>query len=212
MLIFARRCAWQRRRSSKEIINWIGLGLLVGTFFFTAGAAVFAGLTWLTMDRTAKRELRAYISLKPSTMTFDGTRPLDIVVMGENHGQTPASDVVNFIAVHFPPFPLPPAYNSGNPGDGISTQSIWPNSTYPFIRGLGRPISPERLAELQAGTRRLFVFSIVRYRDVFGRRHYTRLCASVDWRQFQGGTVDEATGHRSFTFAWDYDSQHNDFD
>lgn len=210
-------CAQMRMAEAaeqQEVISWLGLGLLAGTFIFTGGAAVFTGLTWHVMRHTAQRELRAYISLEPSVLKLDGLRPLDITIVAKNHGQTPAADVVHFSAVKFLPHPLPRGFDPGCPGDGISTEGIWPSAGRPFKRELGRTIPAALLAELQTGAKRLFVFSLIKYQDVFGRRRYTKLCASFDWRKLDTAsfTVDEATGRREYTFEWEHDHNHNDFD
>lgn len=147
-------------------------------------------------------------------MLFEGTTPLSINVDIRNHGQTPASRVVYFAAVHFKGYPLPKGYDPGDPGDAKSTQGIWPDTVHSYTRPLGKPIRPELLQELQSGAVRIYLFGLVKYEDIFGKSHYTKLCASFDWRTRESAprTTDEVTGKDAFAFNWEYDHQHNDFD
>jgi hypothetical protein len=184
---------------------------------FVATLLLWIATRSLVVDarETSRKQLRAYLSLKPSNMVFIGDVPLEIDLIIKNHGQTPASRVVFQNAVHFPEYPLPQGYDPGNPADGgDSTEGVWPDEKSSVKRELGRAIAPEILRGLKAGNRRVVAFGFVRYNDIFGEPHFTKLCASFDWRQMATAKrkQDPATGHNTFDFEWQYETQHNDFD
>jgi len=192
--------------------------LLVGFTFllFVATLGLWLATRNLVRDarETSNKQLRASLSLKPSNMVFIGDVPMEINLTIENHGETPASRIVFQNAVHFPEYPLPVGYNPGDPVEGDSTEGLWPSEKHQARRELGRAIAPEILRQLRVGQRRVVAFGHVRYKDVFGETHFTKLCASFDWRQMATAkrTRDAATGHDTFDFEWQFELQHNDFD
>jgi hypothetical protein len=84
----------------------------------------------------------------------------------------------------------------------------------PAKRELGKDIPLKILEGLVAGKRRIFLFGLVRYRDVFDKGHYTKLCASLAWRHVNDSLL--ATGPTDkpveIDVEWDIEHHHNDFD
>ena len=152
--------------------------------------------TLVVTRSTARRQLRAYISVEPKTLnTFgqpNGTFKMAVTIHMKNGGNTPAYKCVHGgnIVVLTPekerPFflqsedrqrlgePSPSVIHSDQVSEGIIDGSeIFTKADFD---------------EVAAGKRALFVFGAVEYVDTFGKSQRTEFCHKVDRDRF-------ATGH-----------------
>jgi hypothetical protein len=194
-----------------------GLWLIGGTIVLTFGTVVAGFLTLTTMRDTARKQLRAYVFVEPSTIEFEGTTPKALHFETRNTGETPAYRIIAFNAFRLLPYPLPNGFAHPPPDDGGDTTNILaPKSTRPSTRKLGKQITPATEAKLRAGTHRYYTFVTVRYRDAFYnwlfRREVrtTRMCASIPGDQMIAGMY--AAKGEVVEIKWEYDPSHNDAD
>jgi hypothetical protein len=179
--------------------------------FFAALAAAAAFGTLQVMRKTAIRELRAYVTAKPSNIEFSGRIPMKIHMEAKNTGQTPAYNIVMLNRFAMFPYPLPDGFDFGpDPPITETTNVLAAGDVLPGDRPLGRPMGPQREAQLQAGTHRWYALGIVKYRDAFGYPRTTRYCASAPGHQMLQGMGLAAGG--AGDIRWEYTLVHNDAD
>jgi uncharacterized protein (UPF0333 family) len=140
-------------------------------------------------DKTAERQLRAYINIESVTFAWSGVARSVAEVHIRNAGQTPAKNVIvrgiiaddhdappNRLPAYFGDFPS--NYGMGQPDSSKITKilgqgreeisniiSITVEATKSVLRK-GKPVFPGRV----------FVIGAVYYSDIFGRPRYTRFC------------------------------------
>lgn len=190
-----------------KIAAWVAAVAL-----FAAAVAAAAGIwTVVVMRRTAIAQLRAYVTAKPSNIEFSGRIPMKIHMVAKNTGQTPAYNLVMLNRFEMLPYPLPAGFDFGPDPPVTETSNVLAaDDTLPGDRPLGRPMGPQREAQLQAGTHRWYALGIVRYRDAFGYRRTTRYCASAPGDQLLRGMGIAAGG--ACDIQWEYTLVHNDAD
>jgi hypothetical protein len=133
-------------------------------------------------EDTARRQLRAYVSIDLAGIRdlSAGLTPIANLRV-KNFGKTPAYDLaaIGGIAIgkSFGQLPAP----TGPTGISRSTLSIGAVSDQ-FHRA-PRPLSPEEIAALAAGTLTLWVYGELQYRDTFNIQHITK------YRFQTGGTA-----------------------
>jgi hypothetical protein len=144
-------------------------------------SADIAEKTVQTMQDTAQRELRAYVFVTDLSFDFESTEPV-AVVRFENRGKTPAYDCVHTYMTEFREYPLlsplPEPVNrfvgrgSLAPGDGRTS----------YNRAV-RAFTHEENNTLRSGTRAIYVYGHIQYKDVFGHERVTK------HRGMQGGVA-----------------------
>jgi hypothetical protein len=135
--------------------------------------------TLKVMQDTAERQLRAYISvapeIRPNIPDIDvSTGAMKHVMVIKNVGQTPATNVVQYVGVGIHDFPSP---NLDSPHDdqlpyrGRTIIVPGQEVKIPF----GTTLTPAQLAAVQKGdAQRLYVWGLVIYKDIFGVERRTR--------------------------------------
>jgi hypothetical protein len=139
-------------------------------------------------DRTAERQLRAYISIKSISLSLVGTAAHSDVKI-KNSGQTPANNLVvrGIISTgqEISQNRNLPAYFGNSPSNfGIVGLDV---SKATNILGQGEDIEfsifvgalskkPPPKSPLSAFPSRLFVIGAVYYTDIFGKQRYSRFC------------------------------------
>lgn len=121
-----------------------------------------------TMQETAKRELRAYVSLEGTTPDHDPmSQSLGITVQSVNAGKTPAYDLVGRIQTEYREFPLNGPLTARPEPAQLPTSVLGPGQRH-IQAARVRPIVHQRLEEMAAGTHALYVKVSMRYQDAFG--------------------------------------------
>lgn len=155
----------------------IGLtGLLV---LFTAILALYTAKLWSATDKlvkgaqdTARRQLRAYVFVDRAEITSidSGDAPIATIVI-KNSGQTPAYGLtqVGGIAIgeSFDTLTHPIGPH------GISKTSLSPGGITQHFNSAPGPLSTEEKSVLHAGTKTLWVYGEVHYKDAFGMERFT---------------------------------------
>jgi hypothetical protein len=161
----------------------------LSTVFLTL---VTGGLVWIGHQQiaTSRAQLRAYVSVSSALITnvADGSGMLEAQVVIKNGGQTPAYDVINvsgFAAERYPPPPTPNLIISDRQfsAPGRTRESLGPGANSISITPAGRLFTVPEKASLASGTGIIYVYGEIRYRDAFGRGHWTK------YRLMMGGPV-----------------------
>jgi hypothetical protein len=164
----------------------------IGLFLAGVVGIVVALGTLNHMRQSSERQLRAYVvqergaivniadpipavGLVPTEarITHPGWGPVAHLQI-KNTGQTPALQVENWGNICFREYPListlpskpaelRPMYSILGPGI-ISTKTL----------SFGPRLTPQQIADLQAGTAAIYVYGEIRYRDVFNKDHLTK--------------------------------------
>ena len=161
------------------------------TTLYNLLVAIFTGVLalstiglWTATRRSAERQLRAYISVRPSDAVIAMGQVPVVKCTVVNHGVTPAKEVTRLVGVVIADYPLPPSMPFNYivmPSLLVSKAVLHPNQETHFsaVSG-GLPLSG---ADFQAITtqsnRRLYVVGRVGYRDAFGQDRETKLCYSL---------------------------------
>lgn len=203
-------------RAAAEHAHWAKVGAWVSGFalFFAAVAAAAALHTMWIMRTAPERGLRAYVSVHPGNLEFNGRVPAALHFRITNMGQTPAYKVLSFERFHFLPFPLPETHSVGEPDDAATaemTNVMAAQESRAAVRPLERPMTTAMEAQLRADNHRWYIFVRVRYQDAFSRKvRTTNLCASLPGPQLMA-FLDAGSGG-SMECKWDYEERHNDAD
>jgi hypothetical protein len=130
-----------------------------------------------TMERNARRELRAYVSPSNGRMVdFDPDqlgKPFAVRVVFKNSGKTPAHDLRNNGGIAFSTFPLREPLVQEEQFLGAGT--LGPGLEYNLNIG-ARGITPEQWNALLARTHALYVHGSYAYRDVFDQPRTGTFC------------------------------------
>jgi len=133
------------------------------------------------MLTTTRRQLRAYVFAEigeEDRPDFESAM-IRIPLRGRNRGLTPAYRCSNWVGCEVLPFPLT---EEPHPvlTEPFSFLDIGPTGQFVLFGELNRPLTPTEHAGLIDGTKRIYVFGEIRYRDAFtiwrGRRQnrYTK--------------------------------------
>lgn len=151
--------------------------------------------------KTARRQLRAYVFVHTAKIVVqdDEVTPPVAVVVIKNSGQTPACKLINVSGFASCPYPIQTMPNLmvsnaefsaiwtrmdlGAGSTSASTVSISAEKTYAT-----RAAKTEFVRLLSEGKLVAFVYGEVRYKDVFGRRQWTK------YRLMTGGPFGFAEG------------------
>ena len=151
------------------------------------------GTVWLIYRQlmTSRAQLRAYVVVSSAGIVSADddkeTAPVAVVTI-KNSGQTPAHDVVNVSGIAIDPFPPPPTLSltitdHDFAAVGRSRETLGPDNTSVSRVSAGRQLMDEEKKGIIEGAHAIYVYGEVRYKDVFGKRRWTR------YRLMMGGPV-----------------------
>ena len=145
-------------------------------------------------EDTAKRQLRAYVSDQPTGIKIfaeadDGIAiRVQFTFINENHGQTPARNVRHFCLPGIYDHPLPDDFVIPEINEDVvivSATIIFPGMKFP-ANSSEFPVTVTKLEPIFEGvSRRLYIFGITRYDDIFGNPHETGLCVHCGGTEFR---------------------------
>jgi len=159
---------------------WCDVGVVdVGLGVFTAALALFTFLLWFATqrlvrgaDKNAERQLRAYLS--PSVLNSPHVgENLEVKVRYKNTGQTPAYQLQTG---HWFGFEPPVDWGDSEP---TSVPTII-NPRDEMESTFNLPISFADAQAILQGTKRIYIWGVVKYRDAFHRKRYVRF--EREWR------------------------------
>jgi hypothetical protein len=123
------------------------------------------GLWWATWrlvigaDRTAERQLRAYVSVEPTIVYNFGTAALIMIgVDVQNHGETPAGIIFHDFETALLPNPLPGNFVFPVPSRRLDTNnSLFPKSKVPVRFNHDNLLTPAEVADIGSDVRRFHI-------------------------------------------------------
>jgi len=185
-------------RDQLSLQKW-EVGLLIGTLI-ASSIAVFVTLF------VAIRQLRAYVTASPTILYgLNGKEKIQIHLAVKNCGHTPAR-TINFRYSIFllnvedmkpgPPIALASTINNNYSLFPQDDMTVWFTSEV--------MVTDEDRDEIKKGKKRLYVFGIVNYRDVFKWRRITRISASAG-ADFVLNLADDKV-----RCTWHYEPEHLD--
>jgi hypothetical protein len=138
-----------------------------------------------TMDKTAERQLRAYVCFVTGGFVAQDRNTdyrYEVRPFVKNTGQTPAYEVFVSSRARLLPFPLPADVDLSVPDEPTAADNIGPGQSFFFRAWLDRMLTNEEIAEITTGIgRKLYIYGTVRYKDAFGHRRYTNFCQFSVW-------------------------------
>ena len=204
-------CQQWRMAKAAELQNRLTIweiGFLVGALFvsiFGTGAAVYAVII---TRKNAQIELRAYVSLSPGPIRFDGTtNTLLASIVQKNYGSTPAKDARLAVNIFIKKRPLPS--NEALPSLEFDiSRNVLPANVALETRVAIEDLPGEDLvaANLDILGDAVFVNCAIEYTDVFGTGHKTEACWSYILQQ---GDLDLAHS-QGVLVPVEYTDRHND--
>jgi len=174
---------------------------------FTIALFAASFLLWFGGERHSKRELRAYISVRPWFVFNFTMPPAEIVVVQcvlTNHGRTPAFRINTAFDIGVFPSGLkePPHQAARIMTDEVA---IFPAANIKVNFANARQLTDQEAAQVVAGTHAIYVWGTTRYFDAFEKLRWTRFFASAGGPRFFAAI--SATPPR--LFQWSYKDQHN---
>jgi hypothetical protein len=169
-------------------------------------------------DKTAERQLRAYVSVEPKIVyNFGSTNLIIIGVETKNHGQTPATEISHDFSTGLLPNPLPGGFIFPPPVRQLDTNnSLFPNAIVPVRFNHDRLLTPAEVTAIERDTQRFHIWGLTHYRDAFGRPRTTKISASFGGPDFAQTTANVTTGKFGPNGAlipgwfWAWGEHHND--
>lgn len=152
-------------------------------------AVATVSLWWATRclvlgaEKTAERQLRAYVFMEPGRVSMDPLGPPWTVIFSfslRNAGQTPAYDLQYNAVLMIAPHPLPANF----PFPTMQATNGAKIVIHPGIRFdghvLSQPLSQTDISRISGNKpERLYVFGLIEYKDTFGNARETRFCGSI---------------------------------
>ena len=136
-----------------------------------------------TMDDTAQRQLRAYVSLGTTTSVIADNKCRCETIL-KNNGQTPAYSVCDSMEAWVGTFPKPAAVPVLAFGEGDKPTCLAPSGEITLWDDID--VSDEELAAIRARDKAIWMAAKVTYRDTFGNEWTTAILDYVT-----GARVDE---------------------
>jgi len=173
----ARHKGWRPRRGALAL--WKKDPLAVLAWFISFMAIVLAGIQWRSAELATERGQRAWLSVERVELgdLIPGDKPpVFTMAFFKNTGPTPALNVRPVMRVVVTDKPLDWALiGEGTVSNGVIGAGAVASS------GLQAPtLTPMDMANLLAGTSRVYLYGVVKYEDVFGKRRETRFCFMND--------------------------------
>ena len=165
----------------------------VGLLIVTACLAVYTANLWGATnelvkgaEKTAKMELRAYLSVLVGTAIYQererGLRfqAKPIIV---NTGRTPAHNVGYKAAAAVLPVPLPSDFSFPLPARSSGASVLGPQQHFEMNVLVEDFVNEDEVPNIKLGLkgRAFYAWGIVVYRDVFGRLRKTEFCQTITW-------------------------------
>lgn len=141
---------------------------------FLARRSTAAAISALELTRQmARDQLRPYVLVDTSRVSFDQTGGASVIITFRNGGQTPAVAMVTVanMKVDDPNYPTPFPPISFEDPSLKSKFSLLPESMREKQVG---PIAAGPARALASGEVIMYIWGEVRYSDIFGRSHYSR--------------------------------------
>ena len=130
-------------------------------------------------DKTAERQLRAYVHITESFFKQVGS-DIVITMSYKNFGATPAIEFLGRHDVKVRPYPSDEPYVS-NTDPMRSVGVLGPGQEYSIVVNLDRPLTSDEIKSIGDGHTAVYLYGVFTYKDAFGK------IRSTEFRMFVGG-------------------------
>ena len=212
--LVAQRSMADSTREMVRITKWqlyiggAGVFLLVITIAFTIRATNAAVEANRIARETARRELRAYVSVTSKGVRFDGDN-LVIYFVLDNAGQTPAKNIRFSAVACVLPQRLPGDFVIPNPIFKDDSYYLYPGVKHTLNFRPHQPIIKDHIPLIKENGEAVYFFGILEYTDIFDVRQTTRVC----WFYRTAAIENVAMGESSeepISIDFKYPDRHND--
>jgi len=160
--------------------------------------------------RTTRAQLRAWISIKLDRLyNFNTSKEMLFTANITNHGATPARDLEVQAAVGVHPYLLPDDFDFPTVADlKMSKTTVYPGDPANSSFTATQFSEVDTADAVTNAKRRLYVFGIVRYFDIFGDKHWTRFAVSLVQDENFIRLAEGSGGEVALT--WEHTNKYND--
>ena len=150
-----------------------------------------------TLKDVTARQMRAYLVVNVNSGSYQERNrniKFDVRPSLNNAGQTPAHKMTYWATAKIMPFPLPDNFDFPTPKNAvIRPMFLGPHQGVELNAIVDDFIPDDEVVEVKAGmTRRVYIWGIVTYTDIFNMKHTTKFCHSLFW--FGNGENERVTG------------------
>lgn len=171
-----------------KLIAWSTVLLAI----ITAVLAFFTYRLWASTKDTAKRQLRAYVFMKPKdgeNMFDDSNGCLTAPLIVKNFGQTPAYDILCSLQMAPYKFPLDTTLESHAYEPTASKSPLAPGDQVRQYITLGDKLTETERNNILKSKIAIFVWGEVLYFDAFKTKHRSNLCLYSTGADFGRGEL-----------------------
>jgi hypothetical protein len=170
--------------------------------FSTVGLWVATISLYRAGERTARRQLRAYVlASSAKAKNFGSTKEsFEARVIIRNSGKSPASDVVAWVGIQIGKFPDPGTLGRPPSDLHVSKGVMGPGAKSVFTAIVDRPMLPSELERIRSGSVTVYIFGEIEYLDIFNRKQSSsfRFCyGGPGGENKKGKTSGAANGNRT---------------
>lgn len=179
---------WRMAEAAEKQANWSKWQALLSALAVSGLIAtiIYTHMTLRLTDKTARRQLRAYVSfskVRISSIAANKAPKVDVTIL--NSGQTPAYDLQASVGIGLAPYPyrdfdlsklIPHSRTMMGPGHKVRL-----NVT------LAKMLTQQEFIAIKAGTAALYAVSRITYKDVFDVDQITNCYLFFTKEQFEIG-------------------------
>lgn len=190
-------------------VNWEPVGVVVSLVVGVVAITVSAYVAFRS-ERTAKAQLRAFISVESDEIQSFSTQKRPFTKLKLNNiGTTPAFDTRSKSWIEPVPHPLPDNYQFPKVQiDWVQTGTIFPHQEIELRRTASRNFSQQEITDICAESKKICVYAVVFYKDIFDQEHYTEYARLLNADAQVLGKFTNATNEKLKVF-WSIIEQHN---
>lgn len=197
-----------------EVNGWLDAERVIAVFTVVLGIATW--LLWRATDRlvegadqTARRQLRAYISVTPKKV-FNWKHEKYRVGVGfdiENHGQTIGFEICHSFSMAILDFPLADGFVFPETARQYDqNNSLFPRAILPVRLWHDTALAPAETQDVESASKAFFTWGVMTYRDSFGKERSTNFCFSFGGPDF----ANVMKGIAGAEWNWELHPGHND--
>jgi hypothetical protein len=175
--------------SIQALFFWVQLHLMRKSMKVAEVAATAAERSVETMQDTARRQLRAYVSIDRAWIEFLEPGVPKVTVVVKNAGLTPAHNLRHWIHQWIERYPLTTQLPTPPNGFVTSSSVLGSGATHNMQIKHPQPIiNPSFIDKIGTSEGTIYVYGEIHYKDVFGHEHITK------YRLMHGGPEKSSPG------------------
>lgn len=173
----------------QALFFWVQLRLMSKSMGVAEKAVAATERSVETMQDTARRQLRAYVSVDRAWIEFPEPGIPKVNVVVKNAGQTPAHNVHQWIHQWIAKYPLTTQLPTPPNGFVMSSSLLGAGATHDMQIEHPHPIiEPSFMDKIGTTEGTIYVYGEIHYMDVFGNEHFTK------YRLMHGGPEKPPAG------------------